>query len=114
MPRDHVSAVLERDFNSVLNSSATRDFHAGDYHRFDAVMFQNGSQFFRVVVIVKFWAADNGYPILHVLSVEVSVGIGGAVGRDEQIGVVKIRCIDRYELDLHRPLIEMCLDGCRL
>ena len=52
---------------------------------------------------------------------EGGVGICGAVCRNEQVHILKIRCIDRNELDLHRPLPQFrhhgrcaaCLRLCR-
>ena len=42
---------------------------------------------------------------------EVAVGVGGAVGGDEQVGVFKIGGVDRRQLDLHRPGAELGGDG---
>ena len=43
----------------------------------------------------------------HELAVHVRVGIRRAVGRDEQLRALKIRRVDRHELDLARPLAEL-------
>ena len=43
----------------------------------------------------------------HELLMDVRVGVGGAVGGDEQLGTVKIGCIHRHELDLAGPLSQL-------
>ena len=44
---------------------------------------------------------------------EVAVGIGRAVRRDEQVCPVKIRRVDRRKLDLNRPLAKLGGDDAR-
>ena len=46
------------------------------------------------------------------LVMEVSVCVGGTIRRNQQIGSVKIRGVDRGKLDLHRPLSQLaCYRG---
>ena len=49
---------------------------------------------------------------LHELLVDVRIGIGGAVGGDEQLGTVKIGRVHRHQLDLAGPLRQLGLQRC--
>ena len=47
----------------------------------------------------------------HELLVDIGVGIGGAVGGDQQLGTVKVGRVHRHQLDLARPLCQLGLHG---
>ena len=42
--------------------------------------------------------------IPHKILMEISVGKGRTVGGNEEVGTVKIRCVDRHQLYLAGPL----------
>ena len=46
---------------------------------------------------------------LHELFVDVGIGVGGAVGRDQQLCAVKVGRIHRHKLDLAGPLTQLRL-----
>jgi hypothetical protein len=52
---------------------------------------QDGGEFFAVVYVVQFGTADQGDPAFHEVPVKIAVGIGGAVGGDQNVRVFKIR-----------------------
>ena len=52
---------------------------------------------------------DKGYVVFDEFFVERRIGVGGAVGGDEQLCAVKIRRVYRHELYLNRPLAQSAL-----
>ena len=65
----------------------------------------------RVVGIIKLRAADKGDVPLNEALMEGSVGVGGAVGGDEQVCRVKEGGVCGDELYLHGPLGQAALRG---
>lgn len=93
-------------FGSHFQAAAAWDFHADQGDVMDIVLAKDFCQFFSVVDVVEFRAADEGDAALDEIFVEAGVGIGRAVGSDEQAGTVEIRRMRRYELDLDWPLAQ--------
>ena len=111
-PGDEFAAGLQGSFHSVFNAAATGDFHTDHGDTFDIVVFQYGGEFFGIVALVQFGTADEGNVIADKFIVEIAVGIGGAVCRNQQIGTVKVGGVDRDQFDLYRPLQKLACDRC--
>ena len=73
---------------------------------FDVVFAEDLRQLIGVVALVELGAADEHDAVFHEPPVEISMGKGGAVGRDEQMRAVKIGRVHRYQLQLYRPLAQ--------
>ena len=104
---DIFAALCEGSFGSHFQAAAARDFHAYQGDVVDVVLAEDFCQFFGVVDVVEFRAADEGDAALDEIFVEAGVGISRTVGRDEQAGTIEIRRMGRYELELDRPLAEL-------
>ena len=91
----------------MLNPSAAGDLHPDHSHFFDLISCQNCTELFRIVLFIELWAADQCNVITDKFLVEISVGEGGTIGGNQQICIVKIGGVDRYEFDLYRPLGEL-------
>ena len=79
----------------MFDSATAGNFHADNGHTFDIVVFNNFRQFLRVVHGVQLRTADQCDAALDKVAVEVRIGKGGAVCSDQQVRIVKIRCVDR-------------------
>lgn len=79
----------------------------------DVVAAQNFGQLLGVIHHIQLWAADERHAAANEILMEVAVGIGRAVRRDEQVCPVKIRRVDRRKLDLNRPLAKLGGDDAR-
>ena len=104
LPRDELPALLERRFRRYLQPAATGYLHADNGDAFDVVLPKDLRQLFGIIRAVQFRAAHKGDVPLDEPLVEGGVGVGGAVGGDEEPHAVKIRRVHRHQLDLHRPL----------
>ena len=103
-PRDKLSACHKRTFYCIFNAAATGNLHSHNGHALDIIVRDNCGQLVGVIDIVKLGTSDKRYAVADKFIVEIAVGIGGAVGGDEQICAVKTGGIDGHELDLDRPL----------
>ena len=99
-----LAALFESFFGSHFQAAAAGDFHADQGDVADIVLADDFCQFFGIVDCVEFRTADKGDAALDEIFVEAGVGIGRAIGSDEQAGAVKIRRMRWYEFDLDRPL----------
>lgn len=73
-------------------------------HALDIVFTQDGGELFRVVALIQLGASDERYAAADEILVKRTVGVRGAVRRDEQSCALKIRRVHRSKLDLDRPL----------
>src|SRR5699024_2123127 len=73
----------------------------------DVVAGQDGGELFRVVPLVQLGAADQRHLPTDEVPVEGAVGVGGAVGGNEQVAPVEPGGVHRGQLDLHRPLPQL-------
>ena len=110
LPRDELAAVLQGRDRRVLQTAAAGHFHAQDRDAPDVVVFEDLGQLLAVVHGIQLGTADEGDLAPHELLVEVCIGVGGAVGGDEQLGPVEVGCVHRHQLDLAGPLTQL---GCR-
>ena len=62
--------------------------------------------FFRIVRAVELRTADERDAAADKVRMEAAAGVSRAVGGDQQVAAVKIRCTHRYELQLHRPVLQ--------
>ena len=108
-PRDKLAACDKRTLDGIFNAAAAGNLHSHNGHALDIVVCNNGGQLVGVIDIVKLGTSDKRYAVADKLIVEIAVGVGGAVGGDEQICAVKIGRIDGHELDLNRPLRKLTL-----
>ena len=78
--------------------------------------FQDLGKLIRIIDSIQLGAADQGNPVFAKLPVEIGISIGGAVGRNQQIRVVKIGSLGGSQFELHGPLIlslsQMFFYGC--
>jgi len=107
LPWNHLTAVLQRCDRRVLDSAAAWDFHADYGNALDIIVCKDGGQLFRVIAFVKLRTSDDGDTVLNEIVVETGIGVSGTVRSDEQVRSIEIRCVDRNQLDLYRPLLEL-------
>ena len=67
-------------------------------------MLKNLRQLLGVIHRIQLGAADHSHLILHEIVMEITVGVGGAVGSDQQICAIEIGGTQRHQLDLHREV----------
>ena len=73
---------------------------------FDVVVPNDRCQLLRVIHSVQLRTADEGNLAFHEILVHVGIGVGRAVGRDQQFCAVKKGRLRGKKLKLARPLIE--------
>ena len=93
----------------MFEPAAAGDFHSDDRHGLYIVVRDYLRQLLGIVDAVELRAADKGYVVFDEFFVERRIGVGGAVGGDEQLCAVKIRRVYRHELYLNRPLAQSAL-----
>lgn len=81
---------MQRDFCGVLNTAAAGDLHSDDSYGLYVIVCDYLGQLFGIIDAVELRAADKGYVPSYEFFVECRVGVGGAVGGDEQLCAVKI------------------------
>ena len=106
-PRNKFTAFLQGTFYRGLNTAATRHFHTRNGNALYVVVSDNGGQFLGIVGIVKFRASDKGDVIADEIIVEITVGIGGTIRRNQKICAVKIGRVYGHQFYLHGPLGEL-------
>lgn len=111
IPRDELAAVLQSSDGSMLQPAAAGHLHAQHGHALDIIAADDLGQLFAVIHSIQLRAADDGHMAPHELLVDIGVGIGGAVGGDQQLGTVKVGRVHRHQLDLARPLCQLGLHG---
>ena len=87
LPGEKFAAGFHGIYGYILDSAAAGDFHAHDGDAFNIVL-----------------AGDLTF---DKILVEVCIGVGCTVCCNEQVCSVKIWCVDRDELYLHRPLLKL-------
>ena len=105
--------MLQGFLCSHFQPAAARDFHADNRDTLDVVLFENLRQLLTVVDRVEFRAADQRDLPLHKFLVQIRIRKRGAVRRDEQLCVLKIRRVHRDQLNLTGPLPEPGRGGRR-
>lgn len=88
----------------VFYSATAWNFHSGYCYAADIVSFHYLAKLFGIVCGVKLRTAYDGYFACHEIGMEASAGIGCAICSDKQVCAVKLWCVHRYKLYLHRPL----------
>ena len=91
----------------MLQPAAAGHLHAQHRHAPDVVAAEDLGQLFAVVHSIQLGAADEGDLALHELFVHIGVGVGGAVGCDQELCPVKIGGVHRHQLDLAGPLAQL-------
>ena len=86
----------------VFYTSAAGYFHARYRNAPDIVGADYPAQFLSIVGVVQLGAADEGNSAFDVPAVEISVGVGGAVGGDKQVAAPEIGSLHSRKLDLNR------------
>ena len=116
LPGDELAAVLQRRFGSMLQSAAAGHLHTHHGHAADVVFPEDLRQFFRVVHAIQLGAAYQRDMAFHKALVEGGIGVGGAVGGDQQLRAGEVWGVGRDQFDLHRPLSQAIdwPDGGRL
>ena len=107
LPRQELPARAQRLPHRMLESAAARHLHAHDGDALNVIAPDNLRELVGVIHRVELRAADERDLPFHELAVHIRVGICRAVGRDKQLRALKIRRVDRHELDLARPLAEL-------
>ena len=99
MPRYKFSASLYSLFCGVFNTSAAGNLHSHNGNAFDVVERYDFRQLFRIVHAVQLGAAHEGDVSLDEPLMEGGVGVGGAVGGNQEPCAVKIRSVypDRFQ-----------------
>ena len=91
----------------MFQPAAAGHLHAQHRHAPDVVAAEDLGQLFAVVHSIQLGAADEGDLALHELFVHIGVGVGGAVGCDQELCPVKIGGVHRHQLDLAGPLAQL-------
>ena len=104
LPWDEFSAGLQRAFCRIFNAAAAGNLHTDDGQALNIVMGDDLRKFFSIIAFVQLWAANQRNVIADKVIVKISVSVSRTVGGNQQIGIVKVRCIDRNQLDLNRLL----------
>ena len=90
----------------MLNTATAGYFHTHYGHALNIVVRKNRRELVGVIHAVELGATDERDSIANKLVMEVAVGVGGTICRNEQVRSVKIGSVYGYELDLNRPLRE--------
>ena len=96
LPRDKFPALLERLFRRQFQPAAAGHLHPHNSDALDVVLPDDLRQLFGIVHAVQLGTAHEGDVSLNEPLVESGVGVGGAVGGDQQPRAVKIRGIHRH------------------
>ena len=104
LPRNELSACLQRTLDSVFNSAAAGNLHSYNLNAFNVVVRNNLRQLFGIVSFVELGAANERYVVANKFVVEVAIGKSCAVGSDEKICALEIRGVNGHKLNLNRPL----------
>ena len=107
LPRKEFPARAQRLTRRMLESAAARHLHAHDGDALNVIAPDDLRELVGVIHRVELRAADERDLPFHELTVHVRVGIRRAVGRNEQLRALKVRRVDRHELDLARPLAKL-------
>ena len=107
LPRKEFPARAQRLPRRVFESATARHLHAHDGNAPEIVATDDLRELVGIVHRVELRAADERDLPFHEFTVHVRVGIRRAVGRNEQFRALKIRRVDRHELDLARPLAKL-------
>ena len=105
--------MRDRLAGGVFQSAAARDLHAREHHAAHVVLREDRGQLLLVVRGVQLRAADERHAAADEVRVKIPIGIGRAVGGDEQVAAVKIRRADRHEPQLDRPVLQLSGRGLR-
>lgn len=84
-PRDEFAAGFEGVFGCRFDAAAAGYFHPHDGQTPDVVAAQNFGQLLGVIHHIQLRAADERHAAANEILMEVAVGIGRAVRRDEQV-----------------------------
>lgn len=82
---DRLAASSQSSVGGVLQPAAAGDLHAQQGDALDGIGRENGGEPFGVVVGIQLGTADEGDAPLHEVPVEIGIGVGGAIGGDEQM-----------------------------
>ena len=110
LPGQEFAAVLQCGNCGLFQTTAARYFHAHHRDALDVVLTDDFGEFFAVIRCIQLGTADERDLAPDKVLVEVCIGIGSAVRRNQQVCSIKVRRLYRYKLDLNRPLAE--LGGC--
>ena len=95
------TTIFDGSLYSIAETTAAGNGHPGDCDGADIVELENLCQLLGIFHSIQLGAADQRYFALYEILVKVTVGIGGAVSRNQQIRTFKIRSIRRHQLDLN-------------
>ena len=101
---DRLAASSQSSVGGVLQPAAAGDLHAQQGDALDGIGRENGGELFGVVVGIQLGTADEGDMSLHEVPVEISIGVGGAIGGDEQMRAGKAGRPGGDQADLAGPL----------
>jgi len=114
LPGDHLAALLQGFLGGEVETATARNFHADDGDAADVILAENLRQFFGVIPCVELGTADHGDFALDEFLVEIGPGVSGAIGSDQELGALVKWSLDREQLDLDRPLLELGVGGIRI
>ena len=99
LPRDELPALPECLFRRQLQPAAAGHLHADDGNALDVIFPDDLRQLFGIVHAVQLGTADEGDVPLNEPLVKSGVGVGGAVGGNQEPCAVKIRGVypDRFQ-----------------
>ena len=104
LPGQEFAAVLERRLRRLLQPAAAGHLHAHDGHAHNVVCSDYVRKFDGIISIVQFRTANQRDFAAHEVLVHACIGIGGAVGGNQQLCTVEVRRVDRDEPQLAGPL----------
>ena len=106
LPGDEFPAVLECFLGRHLQTAAAGNFHSYNGYALNVVTLNDCGQFFAVIHLVQFGAADESQLVPDKILMKACVSIGGAIGGDQKLCAVKIGGADWCQFDLYRPVPE--------
>ena len=100
LPGDLLAAFLERPLDRLLQPAAAGHLHAHHRYASDRILADDFGQLPGIVHAVQLGAADQGDAPLDKALMEARIGVGRAIGGDQQLGAIKIGRVDRGQLCL--------------
>lgn len=111
IPRDELAAGLQCLFHGIFDTAAAGYLHPHHGDAADMVLFEDLSEFFRIVHRIQLRAAHQRDVPPDEILMEIGIGVSGAVGSHQQFCPVKPGRVYGSQLDLHGPLAELRLLG---
>lgn len=107
LPRNELAGRLQGALGGIFQPAAAGHLHAHNGDLLNVVAADNGGQLLTVIDVVQLGAAHQRDVPADEPLVERGVGVGRAVGSNQQPRTVKVGRVHRHQLDLHGPLAQL-------